>query len=102
MSPVVDTEHFDPRDEAFIQCPYPHYAALRAEGGVHEIDGESVGRRGQRVFAVSRHDLAIEVLADWRTWSSRVGSPSAVPPPHLIEQLRAIARGGVRAASTML
>lgn len=102
MSPVVDTERFDPRDEAFIQCPYPHYAALRAEGGVHEIDGESVGRRGQRVFAVSRHDLAIEVLADWRTWSSRVGSPSAVPPPHLIEQLRAIARGGVRAAATML
>ena len=92
----------DPRDDAFIQCPYPHYAAMREEGGVHELPPESVGRREERVFAVSRYDLVTEVLADWRTWSSRVGSPSAMPPAHLIEPLREIGRKGVRPTATML
>ncbi len=88
------TEDFDPRVESVIQCPYPHYERLRAEGGVHELPGEAVGRPGERVFAISRHDLAVEVLGDWRTYSSRVGSPGAAPPAHLREQLRAIAAQG--------
>lgn len=97
-----EPDAFDPRLDGVIQCPYPHYERLRAEGGVHELPGEAVGRPGERVFAVSRHDLAVEVLGDWRTYSSRVGSPSAPPPAHLREQLRAIAAGGFKGPPTML
>jgi cytochrome P450 len=93
---------FDPRDAAVMQCPYPHYAALRSVAPVFELPGEWVGRPGERVFAVSRYDDVVKVLADWHTFSSKFGSPGAPPPAHLRDRLKEIAsRGWVRPA-TML
>ena len=102
MTAVDDLGEFDPRSDEVMQCPYPHYSKLRAEGGVEEMPGEYVGRSGQRVFAVSRYDLVAEVIGDWRTYSSKFGTPGALPPPHLAEQLREIASHGVSRAPTML
>lgn len=93
---------FDPRLDAVMQCPYPHYERLRREDPVHQMPGELVGRPGETVFAVSRHDLATQVLLDWRTYSSRFGSPGAAPPEHLRPQLLEIAAQGYRRPPTML
>jgi cytochrome P450 len=98
----ASTAAFDPADAAVMQCPFPHYARLRDVGGVTEVPGASVGRPGQRVFAVSRFDLVNEVLLDWRTYSSRFGTPSAAPPEHLRDQLQAIAAQGFHRPATML
>jgi cytochrome P450 len=93
---------FDPRLDAVMQCPYPHYERLRREDPVHRMPGELVGRPGETVFAVTRHDLATQVLLDWRTYSSRFGSPGAAPPEHLRPQLLEIAAQGYRRPPTML
>lgn len=95
-------EGFDPREPAVMQCPYPHYAALRSTDPVHRMPGEMVGRPGDDVYAVSRYDLVSEVLTDWQTYSSRFGTPGAAPPRHLLDELRAIAAGGYDRPATML
>ncbi len=96
------TEEFDPRLDDVMQCPYPHYARLRRDDPVHQMPGELVGRPGETVYAVTRHDLATQVLLDWRTFSSRFGSPGAMPPEHLRSQLLEIAKEGYHRPPTML
>lgn len=93
---------FDPRSDEVMQCPYPYHAQMRAECPVLELPGDWVGRPGQRVFAVSRYDLVVEVLGDWRTYSSKFGTPGAAPPAHLLEQLREIGSRGWSRPPTML
>ncbi len=93
---------FDPRDDAVMQCPYPHYARLRVDDPVHFVPGEWVGRPGADVYAVARYDLVSHVLGDWRTFSSRFGTPGAAPPAHLLPQLQEIAARGFRRPATML
>lgn len=103
VDPAVDAEPaFDPRRAEVMQCPFPHYDRLRAGEPVHRMAGELVGRPGETVHAVTRYDLASEVLSDWRTYSSRFGTPGAAPPPHLLEELRAIAAQGYGRPPTML
>jgi cytochrome P450 len=93
---------FDPRRDEVKQCPFPHYAQLREQEPIHRMDGERVGRPGRDVYAVSTHDLVVQVLADWRTYSSKVGSPGALPPAHLVPKLREIAEAGYERPPTML
>lgn len=94
--------NFDPRTDAVMQCPYPFFDRLRDEDPVHRMDGSLVGRPGEQVYAVTRHDLVSQVLMDWRTYSSRFGSPASSPPDHLLAQLREIAAGGWKRPPTML
>ena len=96
------TVEFDPTSDDVQQCPYPHYAAMRADAPVLEIDGAAAGRPGERVFAVSRHEDVKRVLHDWRTFSSRFGAPAATPSPELLHRLREVESGGWRNVSTML
>ena len=96
------TVDFDPTSDDVQQCPYPHYAAMRADAPVLEIDGAAAGRPGERVFAVSRHDDVKRVLHDWKTFSSRFGAPAAKPSEDLLARLREVEEGGWRNVSTML
>jgi cytochrome P450 len=59
-------EGFNPFDPTTLQCPFPHYALMRAESPVHFV--QSVG-----VHLVTRHDLVMEVLRDPQTFSSLFG-----------------------------
>lgn len=62
----VDLANYDPMDREIQQCPFDHYAALRAHGPVfhHEHTG---------MYFVARHDVVNRVLRDTATFSS-VGS----------------------------
>ena len=85
-----------------MQCPFDHYARLRAEDPVHRIPASWIGRPGEYVYAVSRYDLVAHVLTDWSTFSSRFGTSRSAPPDHLVEELRAIAAQGYSRPPTML
>jgi cytochrome P450 len=96
------TTIFDPREEATMQCPFGHYARLRAEDPVHRIPASWIGRAGEYVYAVSRFDLVSQVLSDWTTFSSQFGTSRSAPPAHLVDELRAIAAQGYARPPTML
>ncbi len=100
--PEFASDAFDPRTDAVMQCPYPYFDRLRAQDPVHRMDGALVGRPGEQVYAVTRHDLVSQVLMDWHTYSSRFGSPGSAPPEHLMAELREIATAGWRRPATML
>ena len=90
----MSTPDFDVTDDAVVQCPYPHYRAMRDEAPVLELDGTPFGRAGERLFAVSRHEDVKRILHDPTTFSSRFGSPAAKPTGELLER-DARARGNV-------
>ncbi len=93
---------FDPRDAEIMQCPFDHYARLRAEEPVHRVPASWIGRAGQYVYAVSRYDLVAQVLTDWSTFSSQFGTSRSAPPEHLVDELREIAAEGYARPPTML
>ncbi len=93
---------FDATDEAVVQCPYPHYRAMRDEAPVLEMDGATVGRVGERVFAVSRHEDVKRILHDHTTFSSQFGSSSTKASPELRARLKEVANDGWPNVSTML
>jgi cytochrome P450 len=62
----VDISNFNPFDPRTQQCPFPHYAKMRAEAPVHAVD--SIG-----VHMVTKHDLVMQVLRDPQTYSSMFG-----------------------------
>lgn len=93
---------FDPRLDEVKQCPFPQYAQLREQAPIYRLDGDRVGRPGRDVYVISTYELVSQVLSDWRTFSSKVGSPGALPPAHLVPQLREIAETGYERPPTML
>lgn len=99
---MTGTALFDPRDDAVQQCPFAAYARLRSVAPVHEMAGDQVGRPGERVFVVSRHDLVSEVLTDWRTFSSQFQVSQSGPPAHMVPTLTEIASRGWPRPNTML
>lgn len=93
---------FDPSSDAVQQCPYPFYERMRHDAPVLAIDGGLVGRPGETVYVVSRHDDVCRVARDWRTFSSRFGSPAARPSPELAQRLREVTAEGWPNVPTML
>ena len=93
---------FDTTDDAVVQCPYPHYRTMRDDAPVLELDGAIIGRSGERVFAVSRHEDVKRILHDPTTFSSQFGSSAAKPSPELRERLREVYADGWPNVSTML
>ena len=100
--PDDTTVTFDAADDAVVQCPYPHYRAMRDQAPVLELDGAMLGRAGERVFAVSRHEDVKRILHDSATFSSQFGSSSAKPSPELRERLREVVADGWPNVSTLL
>lgn len=96
------TVTFEAGDDAVVQCPYPHYRAMRDEAPVLELDGAAFGRPGERIFAISRHEDVKRILHDPATFSSRFGSPAALPSKELLVRLKAVGDSGWPNVSTML
>lgn len=99
---TIDPPVFDATDDAVAQCPYEHYRVMRDEHPVLELDGAMFGRPGERVYAVTRHADVKQILHDPTTFSSRFGSPAAMPSPELWERLKGVMREGWPMVSTML
>jgi cytochrome P450 len=55
-----------------LQCPFPFYAAARAEAPVYRLPNSPVPDTD--VYLVTRYDLIQAVLRDWRTYSNRFGA----------------------------
>src|SRR6476646_9283527 len=71
MTDASTLDGFNPFDPVTLQCPFPHYAAMRAADPVHEVAG--VG-----LFLVTRHDLVLDVVRDPVTYSNQFGG-AAMP-----------------------
>lgn len=96
------TVEFDPRSDEVMQCPFPHYERLRTSDPVHKMPGEWVGRPGETVYAITRHDLVCQVVMDWETYSSKFGSGRSVPGEAIAAQMREILAAGYQRPPTML
>jgi cytochrome P450 len=95
MTTASELAHFNPFDAETLQCPYPHYAAMREEAPVLFL--EELG-----LYLVTRHDLVLSILRDPATFSSKFGRPTM--PMNAEDTARyneVVAEGYVR-ASTML
>jgi len=66
---VTTLERFNPFDAETLQCPYPHYARMRADAPVLHL--EELG-----LYLVTRHDLVLSILRDPATFSSKFGRPT--------------------------
>ncbi len=97
-----DVVAFDASDDDVVQCPYPHYRAMRDRAPVVELDGASLGRAGERVFAISRYADVKRILHEPATFSSQFGSSAANPSPELRARLREVYADGWPNVSTML
>jgi cytochrome P450 len=69
MSTNVDLKSFNPFDPTTLQCPYPHYAKMRAEEPVLHVPALGM-------FLVSNHALVSEIMRDTETYSSAFGNTS--------------------------
>jgi cytochrome P450 len=69
MSTNVDLKSFNPFDPTTLQCPYPHYAKMRAEEPVLHVPALGM-------YLVSNHALVSEIMRDTETYSSAFGNTS--------------------------
>jgi len=95
MATDVDPHRFDPLDSSTMQCPFPHYAALRSEAPVQFVETIDA-------FFVTRHDLVTEVARDSETFSSRRDRP---PLPFSSDEraaLAAVREAGLPRISTLI
>jgi cytochrome P450 len=75
-NPEIDP--FEAFDKAMgaVTCrdPYPEFAALRAQGGIVELESNEIptlgGEAGAKIFRAVKHDSVAEVLRDGRVFSS--------------------------------
>ena len=93
---------FDAANDDVVQCPYPHYRKMRDEAPVLEMDGALLGRHGERLFAVSRHEDVKRILHDPATFSSEFGSSAANASPELRARMKEVYANGWPNVSTML
>lgn len=92
---TVDLPSFNPFDPATLQCPFPHYAAMREEAPVHQVAGLGI-------FMVTRHDLVLEVVRDPVTYSNQFGQTSMpLPEEERVRMMEVVADGYPR-VPTML
>lgn len=89
------TGPFDPFDPDTLQCPFPHYAAMRSDAPVLFLEQHGV-------HLVTRHDLVTEVLRDPQTYSSRFGALSMPMPADERARMAAVFAEGYRRVPTML
>src|ERR1041384_4091081 len=95
MNSASDLRSFDPLDPATLRCPEPHYARMRAEAPVLQLD-----RSG--FFLVTRHDLVREVLRDTATFSSHREKFVLQASPTDKAEIEAVAAQGYPRVSTLL
>ncbi|MEO5899274.1 MAG: cytochrome P450 [Ilumatobacteraceae bacterium] len=86
---------FNPFDPTTLQCPFPHYAAMRDHAPVLFV--EQYG-----VHLVTRHDLVMEVLRDPQSYSSLFGTTAMPLPADERERMSAVIAEGYPRVPTML
>src|SRR5829696_1465284 len=94
-APDIDLDGFNPFDPATLQCPFPHYAAMRAAEPVHEV-----GALG--FWLVTRHDLVLEVVRDPETYSNQFGQTSMPLPEEVRQRMLEVIAEGYPRVPTML
>ena len=99
MSPsaAVDLSTFSLFDPATQNCPMPHYEAMRDSAPVFQVPG-------MPIWLVTTHDLCLEVIRDWQTYSSNFGATAMPGSKELAQRLLAVRNemGGYPPVSTML
>lgn len=90
-----DISTFNPFDPATLQCPFPHYARMRAELPVMRVPGLGIQM-------VTRHDLVMQVLRDPQTYSSAFGGTGMPVNADVRKQFEEVFAEGYRRVSTML
>lgn len=86
---------FNPFDPGTLQCPYPHYARMRAEAPVLHIEWLNM-------YLVTTHELVLEVVRDPQTYSSRFGGTSMPLRSEEQRELATVMAEGYPRVSTML
>jgi cytochrome P450 len=92
---TVDITTFNPFDPETLQCPFPHYAAMREQDPVHFIPG--IG-----VYMVAKHDLVMQVLRDPDTFSSKFGGTGMPMDPSTRDRFAEVFAEGFPRVPTML
>ena len=93
--PPTSLEDFNPFDADTLQCPWPHYAEMRASQPVFHVDSLDI-------YMVTRHDLVLDVIRDTETFSSRFPGAAMIDNPELIRRLREVYEDGYPKVGTML
>jgi cytochrome P450 len=91
----IDLDTYDPTDRAVQQCPFDHYAALRAHGPVFHD-------RRTGMYFVSRHDVVNAVLRDTDTFSSHGSNTKTQGSPEAMRRVAEILAEGWPSVDTML
>jgi cytochrome P450 len=86
---------FNPFDPETLQCPWPHYAEMRATEPVFFVEPLNV-------YMVTRHDLVLDVIRDTEKFSSRFPGAAMITDPDLVGRLRAVYEDGYPRVPTML
>ncbi len=94
MNPT-DLAKFNPFDAETLQCPYPHYAAMREQAPVLFL--EQLG-----LYLVTRHDLVLSILRDPTTFSSKFGRPTMPMNDEDAAKVAEVYAEGYPRVSTML
>ncbi len=92
---TTDLSSFNPFDPDTLQCPYPHYAQMRAECPVLPVP--AIG-----VHLVTKHDLVMQVLRDPQTYSSQFGGAGMPMPAEDRKKLAEVVAEGYPRVPTML
>jgi cytochrome P450 len=96
-STAVDLTSFNLFDPATQNCPWPHYQAMREEAPVFQVPGLPF-------YLVTTHELALEVIRDWQTYSSNFGNTAMPGSDDLQRRLSEVRKemGGYKPVATML
>lgn len=92
---MTDLATFNPFDPETLQCPFPHYARMRAEAPVLKVD--MLG-----IHLVTKHELVLEVVRDPQTFSSQFGGAGMPLPAEHRDQLLEVMAEGYPRVPTML
>ena len=91
----VDLQTFNPFDPATLQCPYPHYAKMRAEEPVLHVPALGM-------YLACNNALVSEILRDTDTFSSAFGNTSLPLPAADREKIMSVIAEAYPRVPTML
>jgi cytochrome P450 len=92
---ATDLSTFNPFDPQTLQCPFPHYAAMRAEQPVLHLPALGM-------YLVTTHELVGEIIRDTTTYSSAFGGASIPIPAEHRDKMMAVVKEGYPRVPTML
>lgn len=92
---TADLSSFNPFDPETLQCPFGHYAQMRAGQPVMKV--AALG-----IHMVTRHDLVMQVLRDPHTYSSVFGGTGMPVSSEVRKRFEEVFAQGYPRVSTML